>query len=127
MNESGHQPNDWHMDTEHHDATPADALHTMLTFTVKYRDLFKAFLNERLATSGSNLVLDDEDITEALENIDDILHIAMSRRNTHVRTVKISPEMLRTVLEQADNISSIDTSGINVIEEDPDRNTGQYL
>lgn len=128
MNGSESQQNETHSGTHHRAATSAEGLRTILEFTIAHRDLFKTWMNEQLAERGSNLVLDDEDITEALEQLDDILHIAMSRR----QSVHVQPEVLKMVMERLstltdEEISGVDTDGINVIREDPDKNTGMYL
>ena len=124
MNESEQQQNVWPTESQPHAATPADALHTLLEFVIDNREGFRTWLNRRLNDNGSKLVLQMSDINEALVDLDDLLHVAMDRPRPTMKVLPVSPDVLKMVMER---LAAIDTDGITVIEEDPDKNTGQYL
>ena len=133
MNESKQPQSVWPTDTEPHAATPADALHTLLEFVIDHKGGFKLWLNRRLREVGSSLVLNDEDIREALVDLDDLLHAAMNRPRGSAKVVKVPPEILRMVMERMasltdEEVYGTDTDAITTVkDEDPDRGTGMYL
>lgn len=120
MNESEQQQNVWPTGTQAHAVTPADALRTLLEFVIDNRETFRGWLNQRLADNGSKLVLDMSDINEALVDLDDLLHVAMDRRGAQIRRIPVSPDVLRAVMERL-------AESVEVTNDDPDKNTGQYL
>lgn len=125
MNESERQRKGWHTD-EGTGATPAEALHTILEFTVEYKAIFREWLNRQLAMHESSLVLSAEDIDEALSNIDDILHIAMDRPRKKAVVIQ-GQEDLRGILERLLEEARGAIDEVNKADEDPDRGTGMYL